>query len=65
MTWSDVAQLLTALAAVGGLVVSILNRRSIAIVHKTTNSLAKRNEEIAQKLGEQEGRAAEKANPSK
>lgn len=50
--------------ALAGLLVSWGNRRSLAVVHKTTNSLAQRNEEIAAELGEIKGRAAEKANPS-
>jgi len=33
VSWSEVSQLITALAAVGGLIVSFLNRRKIEIVH--------------------------------
>ena len=38
-TWSDVAQLITALAAVGAFVLSWHNSRKIEIVHRATNSM--------------------------
>lgn len=45
-------------------IVSMYNSFNIRRIEKNTNSISTRNEEIAKKLGIQEGRAAEKANPS-
>lgn len=64
MNWGELAQILTAIAAVGGVVLSWLNRRGIEAVHKSTNGMSERNEQIARKLGVEEGKATEKASPS-
>lgn len=68
MTWGEGAQLLTALAVaatfVRGWMADRRADRKLDALHVTTNSLAERNEAIAKKLGIEEGRAAEKANPS-
>jgi hypothetical protein len=64
MTGSEVALIITAVGtfttSLGSVIVSLRNSRKIDEVHRTTNSLAKRNEEIARQLG----RADEKANPT-
>lgn len=79
MTTGEAAQVITAVAAMGamlisavGLLVSFLNRQKIdgvkAHVEKVehaTNGLSARNEAIAKKLGIEQGKAAEKANPTK
>lgn len=44
--------------------ISLENGRKLDAVHQSTNGLAARNEAIAKKLGVEEGKAAEKANPS-
>lgn len=64
MTIGEVAQMLTALAAVGSCFVSLRNGRKLTEVHKQTNSIAMRNETMAKEAGILEGKAAEKANPS-
>lgn len=64
MTIGEVAQMLTALAAVGSCFVSLRNGRKLTEVHKQTNSIAVRNEAMAKAAGVVEGRAEEKANPS-
>jgi hypothetical protein len=60
MTVGEVAQMITAVAAVGGVFASLRNGRKIDVVHQTTNSLAKRNEVIARELGIAEGKAEER-----
>jgi len=45
-------------------VVSALNMYNLKRLERNTNSISERNEAIAKKLGIQEGRAAEKANPT-
>jgi hypothetical protein len=59
MTAGEVAQLVTSFATLAGVVVSSLislrNASKLDQVHKSTNSLALRNEEIARALGVTEG----------
>lgn len=63
MSSTEIAQIMTAISAMGamvisaiGLLVSFLNRQKIDEVHRTTNSLAQRNEAIAKALGIKEGK---------
>lgn len=69
MNWGEFAQLLTAFAVaatfVRGWAADRRADRKLDELHRTTNSLSERNEAIAKKLGIEEGRAAERANPSK
>lgn len=69
MTIAEFAQLLTAFVVAGNFVVSLRNGRKadrnsekLDQVHRTTNSLAQRNEQIARELGVSEGRQAQKDN---
>jgi hypothetical protein len=55
------ATLITSMAAA---IVSLRNAFNIQRIERNTNSISQRNEDIAKKLGIQEGRASEKANPS-
>jgi hypothetical protein len=55
------ATLITSMAAA---IVSLRNAFNIQRIERNTNSISQRNEDIAKKLGIQEGKAAEKANPS-
>ncbi len=55
------ATLITSTAAA---IVSLRNSFNIQRIERNTNSISQRNEDIAKKLGIQEGRAAEKSNPS-
>lgn len=64
MTVGELSQLLTALAVLGNCALSYRNSRKIDVVHKSTNSLAQRNESIARELGITEGKQAEKDNPT-
>jgi predicted exporter len=71
MTWTELSQLLTPVGVLAGVWVSWLNgqkmnrqRDSIAELHRSTNGLSERNEAIAKKLGIEEGKASERANPS-
>jgi hypothetical protein len=71
VTPSEIALIVTAsgtflssLVAAIGAVVSLGNSRKLDEVHKTTNSLAQRNEAIAKQLGIEEGKAAQKASPT-
>ena len=68
MTASELAQIITSIATLIGVivsaVVSLRNGIKIDAVHKSTNGLAQRNEAIARKLGVEEGKATEKANPT-
>jgi hypothetical protein len=52
------------LTALAGVVVSLRNSRKLDEVHKTTNSLAVRNEQVAKELGIAEGKATERKNPT-
>lgn len=64
MSVAEFAQLLTAFAVAGNCAISYRNSRKIDVVHRTTNSLAQRNEAIARELGVAEGKKSEKDNPS-
>lgn len=64
MSWGEFAQILTAIAALGGLAISWRNGRKIEAVHQSTNGMSERNEQIARKLGVEEGKAEEKASSS-
>jgi hypothetical protein len=55
------ATLITSMTAA---IVSLRNSFNIQRIEKNTNSISQRNEDIAKKLGIQEGKAAEKANPT-
>jgi hypothetical protein len=55
------ATLVTALVSAG---ISLVNAFNITRIEKNTNSMAQRNEAIAEKLGVEKGKASEKANPS-
>jgi hypothetical protein len=61
MTGGELAQVITSLATlvgvVGSVAVSLRNSRKLDEVHKSTNGLAARNEAMAQKLGIAEGTA--------
>jgi hypothetical protein len=46
-------------------IVSLRNSFNIQRIEKNTNSISQRNEDIAKKLGIQEGKQAEKDNPSR
>lgn len=76
MTWGEVAQLITAAVVAASYVRGELRGRQLTAkvdgvkahvekVEHATNGLSARNEAIAKKLGIEEGKAAEKANPSK
>jgi hypothetical protein len=62
---AELAQLITSIATLIGVVVgsliSLRNSAKIAEVHRTTNSLAKRNEEISRQLGVKEGAEQERS----
>jgi hypothetical protein len=64
MTWTELSQLLTPVGVLAGVWVSYKNGQKLNAVHESTNGLDKRNEAIAKKLGVEEGKAAEKANPT-
>lgn len=64
MTISDATQIVTVVVLVANMLISLRNSRKLDAVHKTTNSLAERNEAIAKELGVAEGKAAERASPS-
>ena len=55
---------LSSLVAAIGAIISMGNSRKLDEVHKTTNSLAARNEAIAKEWGIEQGKASEKANPT-
>jgi hypothetical protein len=55
---------MSSLVAAIGAIISMGNSRKLDEVHKTTNSLAARNEAIAKQLGIQEGIEKQKANPT-
>ena len=61
MDFGQVAQLITSVATLigvaGSTAVSLRNSKKLEEVHKSTNGLAMRNEEIAKKLGVFEGTA--------
>lgn len=65
MTLGEVSQFLTALAAVGGLIVSFLNRKKIEIVHKATNSMKDELVALTAKSSFQEGVKHEQDSPEK
>jgi len=46
-------------------IASLYNFYNLRRLEKNTNSISERNEAIAKALGIEEGKAAEKANPSK
>lgn len=48
-----------------GVIVSAFNSYNLRRLEKNTNSISERNEAISKKLGIEEGKATEKANPSK
>jgi hypothetical protein len=68
MTGTEIALVITAsgtlLTSVVAATLSLRNGFNIQRIEKNTNSISQRNEDIAKKLGIEEGRAAEKANPS-
>jgi hypothetical protein len=55
---------LSAVVASIGAIISLSNSRKLDAVHQSTNGLSERAEALAKKLGIEEGKAAEKANPS-
>lgn len=63
MTGTEVALIIASLgtftSSVGSVLVSLRNSRKLDEVHKTTNSLAARNEQIANDLGRLQGAAAQ------
>jgi hypothetical protein len=61
-TWGEIAQIVTAGAAVGALLNSIRNSRKIEVVHKATNSLTDRLVETTKLASHAEGMKDEKAN---
>jgi len=67
-SYSDIAQILTALAAVGGLIISWSNSRKIEEVHKATNSMKDElvavTKSDAFQTGITEGRALQKSENS-
>jgi hypothetical protein len=58
MTLGEVGQLLTGVAALYAAVMGARNGKKLDAVHKSTNGLSLRNEQIAHKLGIEEGTAA-------
>ncbi len=56
------ATLITSMTAA---IVSLRNSFNISRIEKNTNSISQRNEDIAKKLGIQEGKQAEKDNPTR
>jgi hypothetical protein len=64
VTWTELSQLLTPVGVLAGVWVSYKNGKKLNEVHRTTNSLAQRNEEIAKQLGVKEGIEQQKANPT-
>jgi hypothetical protein len=71
MTGTEVALVISASGSflssiVAGIsaLISLNNSKKIDEVHKTTNSLAARNEAIAKELGVRQGIEQQKANPS-
>ena len=71
MTWTELSQLLTPVGVLAGVWVSYKNGQKLNQsnvkrdeVHKSTTGLSERAEALAKKLGIEEGKAAEKANPS-
>jgi hypothetical protein len=67
-TWAEFAQLLGALALLGNCIISwrslaasTTNGKKLDKVHETTNSLAQRNEAIAEELGIRKGIEQQKA----
>jgi len=54
-TWGEAAQLITALAAVGALLMSWRTNRKVEIVHKATNSLTERLVETTKIAAHAEG----------
>jgi hypothetical protein len=68
VTGAELAQVITALAtlvaSVGAFLVSLRNSRKIEEVHRTTNSLSQRNEQLAKDVGIAIGKKEEKDNPS-
>lgn len=69
MTAAEVSLIMTSvgtlLTTVASVWVSLRNSRKLDEVHRTTNSLAQRNEAIAKELGITEGIKQEKENASK
>ena len=64
MTWTELSQLLTPVGVLAGMWVSWKNGQKLNAVHRSTDGLAERAEAFAKKLGIEEGKAQEKANPS-
>jgi hypothetical protein len=68
MAGTDIALVMTASAtlvtALVSACISLVNAFNITRIEKNTNSMAQRNEAIAEKLGVEKGKATEKANPS-
>jgi hypothetical protein len=68
MSGTEIALIMAASAtlvtSVAGAVISLRNAFNIQRIERNTNSISQRNEDIAKKLGIQEGKAAERANPS-
>ncbi len=64
MSWTEFSQLITAVGVLTSAALSWRNGRKLDEVHKSTNGLSERAEALAKKLGVEEGKAAEKANPT-
>jgi hypothetical protein len=60
MTISEISQVLTSIAAIGGLIVSVLNRRKIETVHRATNSMKDELVALTAKSSHAEGVKEEK-----
>lgn len=65
MTIAEISQLITSFAAVGGLIISWLNRRKIETVHKATNSMKDELVALTAKSSFQEGVKHEQDSPEK
>jgi hypothetical protein len=55
----------TLISSLTGAIVSLRNSFNIQRIEKNTNSISQRNEDIAKKLGIQEGKQSERDNPSR
>lgn len=68
MTGTEIALVMasgaTLITSITSAVISLRNAFNIQRIERNTNSISQRNEDIAKKLGIQEGKAAEKANPT-
>ncbi len=69
MTGTEIALVMAAgatlISSLTGAIVSLRNSFNIQRIEKNTNSISQRNEDIAKKLGIQEGKQSERDNPSR